>query len=465
MMRRNNRTNRLIKWIVDISDIVLLNGIIIVFSHLHWRMIMWGDEKFEIFFLVNNLALVLTLMQFPTVVHLRRINFVDILKRIVELVVMHTILAYLLMKALTHTFPVGRIQLEIGIVSAVFLLLVHLIERRLIRYYRESGWNSRYVVLVGSDPALVDVYRKLKDDPTLGYVILGYYGDEKLSDLDYLGSLADFKGKLDKPEELMLGDELYLCVSRMEKELVTEVSNMCNRQLIRFYYIPLSIESLGLNLKSELLDDIEIFTTFENPVRNSVNMAIKRTFDIFMSVLFLIFTALLFPFICFFIKKQSPGPVFFRQERTGLDGKAFSCIKFRSMALNEESDRIQATKNDPRKYPFGDFMRRTSIDELPQFWNVLKGDMSVVGPRPHMLKHTEIYSQLIGKYMVRHFVKPGLTGWAQVSGFRGETKELWQMEERVKRDIWYMEHWNLWLDLRIILKTIKLLFVMDKNAY
>lgn len=135
------------------------------------------------------------------------------------------------------------------------------------------------------------------------------------------------------------------------------------------------------------------------------------------------------------------------------------------MDVNDDSDIVQATKDDPRKFPFGDFMRRTNIDELPQFWNVLKGDMSVVGPRPHMLKHTEIYSQLIGKYMVRHFVKPGLTGWAQVSGFRGETKELWQMEERVKRDIWYMEHWSIWLDLRIILKTIRLLFTVDKNAY
>ena len=243
------------------------------------------------------------------------------------------------------------------------------------------------------------------------------------------------------------------------------LGNMCNRQLIRFYYVPLSVECLGLNLKSELLDDIEIFTTFENPVSNSVNTVIKRISDIFMSIIFLLITVFMIPVIWFFIRRQSPGPILFRQKRTGLDGKVFTCLKFRSMDVNDDSDIVQATKDDPRKFPFGDFMRRTNIDELPQFWNVLKGDMSVVGPRPHMLKHTEIYSQLIGKYMVRHFVKPGLTGWAQVSGFRGETKELWQMEERVKRDIWYMEHWSIWLDLRIILKTIRLLFTVDKNAY
>ena len=151
--------------------------------------------------------------------------------------------------------------------------------------------------------------------------------------------------------------------------------------------------------------------------------------------------------------------------RTGLDGRTFNMYKFRSMHVNDDADTLQATKDDPRKYPFGDFMRKTNIDELPQLWNVLRGDMSIVGPRPHMLLHTEMYSQLINKYKVRLFVKPGMTGWAQVNGFRGETKELWQMEGRVKRDIWYMENWSIWLDIRIILLTMKLLFRHDRNAY
>jgi putative colanic acid biosynthesis UDP-glucose lipid carrier transferase len=135
------------------------------------------------------------------------------------------------------------------------------------------------------------------------------------------------------------------------------------------------------------------------------------------------------------------------------------------MQVNQDADKVQATKDDPRKYPFGSFMRRLNIDELPQFFNVLRGNMSIVGPRPHMLEHTRQYSQLIDKYMVRHFVKPGVTGWAQVCGFRGETKELWQMEERVKRDIWYMEHWTIWLDIRIIWLTFRKTIIQDKNAY
>jgi putative colanic acid biosynthesis UDP-glucose lipid carrier transferase len=240
---------------------------------------------------------------------------------------------------------------------------------------------------------------------------------------------------------------------------------MCDHKVVRFFYVPVSVETIGLSLKRELLDDMEVFTTYENPLQNSVNRVIKRLFDICFSIVFLIPTALIFPFVFIIIKIQSPGPLFFRQKRTGLDGKDFEMLKFRSMHVNKDADKIQATKDDPRKYPSGNFMRKSNIDELPQFLNVLKGDMSIVGPRPHMLLHTEMYSELIDKYMVRHFVKPGLTGWAQVTGFRGETKELWQMEGRVKRDIWYMEHWSIWLDIRIIWMTMKTFFVHDQNAY
>ena len=164
-------------------------------------------------------------------------------------------------------------------------------------------------------------------------------------------------------------------------------------------------------------------------------------------------------------KIQSPGPIFFRQLRTGLDGKSFYCLKFRSMHVNKDADRLQATKDDPRKFSYGNIMRKTNIDELPQFINVLLGDMSVVGPRPHMLKHTEEYSNIINRYMVRHLAKPGITGLAQVSGFRGETQKLSQMEDRVKKDIEYIENWTLLLDIRIIVKTVTNVFAGEKNAY
>ena len=483
-MGNNNQSNRLIKWLVMAGDFALLNAVILAFSHWHWRMSSWPEGRIEIFILVNNLALLLSEMRFSTIIHLRLVGAGDILKRIVGLTIMQSIVAYVLLKVIDYDLPIGLLQWAIGTAFVSILMVKRLVERWFVKLYREAGRNSRAVTLVGSDSELVVIYNKLRTDPTLGYNILGYYGDESLAEtaekslekfkqkqsrwnqsLKWLGSLEDFKMKLNTPDELVLGDELYLCVSRMSKSLVRKTSSLCDQRVIRFFYVPVSVESLGINLKREMLDDVEVFTTYENPLQNSVNRAVKRLFDIVMSVIFLIPTILLLPFIWMIIKIQSPGPLFFKQQRTGLDGQTFNMLKFRSMHVNKDADKVQATENDPRKYPFGNFMRKSNIDELPQFINVLRGDMSIVGPRPHMLAHTEMYSQLIDKYMVRHFVRPGITGWAQVTGYRGETKELWQMEGRVKRDIWYMEHWSIWLDIRIIWMTTKTIFIHDKNAY
>ncbi|MDE6262217.1 MAG: sugar transferase, partial [Muribaculaceae bacterium] len=164
-------------------------------------------------------------------------------------------------------------------------------------------------------------------------------------------------------------------------------------------------------------------------------------------------------------KISSPGPVLFKQTRHGYSGREFTCLKFRTMKVNSDSDRKQATDRDPRKTRVGDFLRRTSLDELPQFINVWMGDMSVVGPRPHMLAHTEQYRQLIDRYMLRHMVKPGITGWAQVSGYRGNTDELWKMEKRVNADVWYIEHWSWMLDLKIIVRTVYNAIRGEENAY
>ena len=484
-MRNNNQSNRLIKWVVMAGDFVLLNIIVWLLAKMYWRVDTWPEQSLKIFILVNNIALMLAQTRFSTIVHLRLVSAGDVIRRIVGLTVVQSILAYILLKVFDYYLPVGPLQYVIGTVFFLLLLVKRLVERWFIRLYREAGRNSRSVTLVGSDSELMEVYWKLKNDATLGYKIMGYYGDEsfktlveesaqhrangrkrkKEEDIERLGSLDDLMDAINSLDELSLGDELYLCISRKERRSIKRISQYCDHKVVRFFYVPVSVESTGLNLKREYLDDMEVYTTYENPLQNSVNRAIKRLFDIVLSLVFLIPTAIIFPFIYLIIKIQSPGPILFKQKRTGLDGKTFNCYKFRSMHVNADADKVQATKDDPRKYPFGNFMRKANIDELPQFLNVLQGRMSIVGPRPHMLAHTEQYSELIDKYMVRHFVKPGVTGWAQVTGFRGETKELWQMEGRVKRDIWYMEHWSIWLDLRIIWMTFKSIFIHDKNAY
>src|ERR1700744_46498 len=192
----------------------------------------------------------------------------------------------------------------------------------------------------------------------------------------------------------------------------------------------------------------------------------KRSFDILFSLFIIFFVfSWLYPILAILIKLESKGPVFFVQLRTGRNNMHFKCYKFRSMRVNGDADKKQATLNDHRITRIGAFMRKTSLDEIPQFFNVLIGNMSIVGPRPHMISHTEQYSQLIDKFMVRHFLKPGITGYAQTNGFRGETKTTEDMLKRVEADVWYLENWSFLLDLKIIFLTMWNFVKGDKNAF
>ena len=470
-MNSNSQTNSLMMYLIIGVDFMLINILLLLLTDYHPWFDTWSPSKIRTLILLNNLALLISEYFNPPVIHKRVISVGDILNRILRLVLVQSFLAFFFMKSLSLSFVGGRFQSIFCLLYFISILILRSLERIVIKKYRKVGGNSRSVLFIGADSELLNVYHRLQDDASMGYRIMGYYADEEMTDvpedveLKRLGTLQEFLKEMDGKEEQFVCDEMYVCLSRRDKDTVRRLSHFCDQHVIRFYFVPVSVETLGINLKRELLDDMEVYTTYEIPLAVPLNKLIKRTFDIVLSLVFLIPTAILFPFVYVIIKLQSPGPIFFKQARTGLDGRDFNMLKFRSMHVNKDADRLQATKDDPRKYPFGNFMRKSNIDELPQFLNVLKGDMSIVGPRPHMLAHTEQYSQLIDKYMVRHFVKPGLTGWAQVTGFRGETKELWQMEGRVKRDIWYIEHWSIWLDIRIIWMTAKTIFIHDKNAY
>ena len=232
-----------------------------------------------------------------------------------------------------------------------------------------------------------------------------------------------------------------------------------------FIYVPKFNKMLNGQFQPSSMGNMPILKHSISPLHKRWNKVVKRILDLMVSVPFLIVSPIIFIPVAIIIKLTSPGPVIFKQKRTGIYGRDFMCYKFRTMRVNADSDKVQATENDPRKTKFGDFLRRSSIDELPQFFNVLLGNMSVVGPRPHMLSHTEEYSALIDKYMVRHAVKPGITGWAQVNGYRGGTKHLWQMEKRVEYDVWYIRNWNIFLDIKIIFLTAFNGLRKDKNAY
>ena len=470
-MRNNDHTNLLIKWSVIFLDFALINLLMWLLVKFHPTIIEWTGDRKRIFFLACNLAMMMSEYRFFTVIHRRRVTSTDIVQRIIGLTMLHIVLAYLILKVLVYDMPVGIILLQMDTLLFVILFFGRIIERLVVKHYRMSGGNFRTVTLVGSDSKLLEIYKRLTNDPTRGFKVLGYYGNDSIEGNDgkliRLGSLDELMEKRHTPNNLIIGDDLYVCLSRLESKTIKQISRMCEENVTRFYYVPVSVETIGLPLRRESLDEIEVFSTYENPLQNPVNQFIKRLFDIVMSLVALLCILPFLPVIAFMIKKQSPnGPVFFKQPRTGLDGKDFYCYKFRSMHPNkDESGLVQARKDDPRKFPFGNFMRKASIDELPQFWNVLKGDMSIVGPRPHPVALNEEYVKLIDKYMVRHFVKPGLTGFAQTTGFRGETEELWQMEGRVKRDIWYMEHWSFWLDLRIMWWTVRQILLRDEQAY
>lgn len=340
------------------------------------------------------------------------------------------------------------------------------IVHNILKHSRSKGHNQRYVILVGHPWNLEDIYHTLNDH-SLGFKILGIFTRKELPEDMQLKNLGDRRMVMSYLRQHQEVTDLYMVPDTDYTAETDEIFRYCEDHMIRFYALPVFMEFLTKRMELSHLGSTMLLSVRNEPLQDPVNRGVKRLFDILTSGLFLL---TVFPIVYLIagiiIKIQSPGPILFKQKRNGLDGKEFYCLKFRSMHVNKDSDRIQATKNDPRKFKFGNLMRKTNIDELPQFINVFKGDMSLVGPRPHMLLHTQEYSRLIRRYMVRHLVKPGITGWAQVQGFRGETKTLDQMENRIKADIWYVENWSFGLDLRIMWRTLlNMLRHNEENAY
>lgn len=361
-------------------------------------------------------------------------------------------------------FALWRLLLMFLVVD-VTLIFWRFLCRWAIRSFRSSGRNVHRIVFVGCGANVLELYNEMKN-PFYGYKVLGYFNDEPSPNapegLEYLGKVNEVDAYLSGANV----QQLYCSLPSVMSTEIVNIINFCEHHCIRFFSVPNVRNYLKRRMNLELLGSVPVLYIREDPLLSGGNRLIKRAFDVIVSGLFMIpFWLIIFPVVAIISKITQPGPVFFRQKRNGLNGEEFYCYKFRSMKVNAEADKVQATEHDPRKTKFGEFLRRSNIDELPQFINVLKGDMSIVGPRPHMLAHTEEYSALIDKYMVRHWVRPGITGWAQVTGARGETRELWQMEERIVKDIWYVEHWSVWLDVRIIFMTLWNVIVGDKQAY
>lgn len=289
-----------------------------------------------------------------------------------------------------------------------------------------------------------------------------YFVEEKYRESNNSKCISQFFKDLDRFHI----NNIVLCDNRIDIELYHKIIDIAEHKMIRIYMVPDFKNKLLSSYYLEIIHDVPFLKLIKEPLSSPKKQFLKRTFDFLFSLFVTVFLlSWLIPIVAIVIKLESKGPVFFVQKRSGLKNKAFGCIKFRSMAVNEIADLQIAKKNDSRVTKFGAFMRKTSIDELPQFLNVLVGNMSIVGPRPHMLSQTEQYSKITKKYMTRHIVKPGITGWAQVMGARGEIFSDRDMQKRIEKDIWYIQHWSFFLDVKIIFLTFYNVVKGDKQAY
>jgi len=337
---------------------------------------------------------------------------------------------------------------------------------KLIYLYRKSGFNYKRVVIIGGSEVAKQLYTYFISDDALGVRVKAIFSETNLS---FQTKENIQLGTLDDIQEFSLDnqiDEIYYAMPLTYTEKITKLVDFCDKNMIRFKVVPDFRGFLFKRVNIDFFDDVPVVTLRGEPLTDITNRFLKRVFDIVFSTLVIVFIlSWMYPIIAILIKLSSKGPILFKQMRSGVGNVDFTCYKFRSMNQSSDADILQAVKGDSRITKIGAFLRKSSLDEFPQFINVFLGNMSIVGPRPHMLAHTQEYSALINKYMVRQLVKPGITGAAQIRGYRGETKELSDMEGRVRLDVWYIENWSLSLDINIIFQTVWNAIKGDENAF
>jgi len=375
----------------------------------------------------------------------------------------------LMIVSILTTFDVFRIDTRFLIVvyalAAILIIGMRLFYKLILKYIEFSGFDQRKVVIVGATGSGVALYQYFSTHQAAGYLFKGFFEDKPDADLV---SQQLVVGKLREVKDFCLReniDEIYFALPLTQNKLLHDIEKFADDNCIYFRIAPDFSHVVNEKCHIFLINSVPVFTPRNEPLGISWNAVVKRVFDIAFSslVIFLLFP-IVFPVIALAIRFDSDGPIFFKQLRPGKKNKLFDCYKFRTMYVNDDTEK-QATKNDSRVTRVGSFLRKTNLDELPQFFNVLLGNMSVVGPRPNLISQLEKYSKSIQLYKVRHFITPGITGYAQVNGFRGETKDPELMKKRVYYDVLYLENWSLALDIKIIFLTVWNMIKGEKNAY
>lgn len=335
----------------------------------------------------------------------------------------------------------------------------------LLRSIRQRGYNKQFILILGAGTLGKTFYRKLLNYPEMGYEVVGFLDDQAIWDSQEIKQCKPIMGKLNDLENILneqLIDEVIIALPLDAHHKFPNIINTCEKAGVRTLIIPDFFDYLPARPYFDNFAGMPMINVRDIPLDVMRNRVFKRSFDVIFALIAIIISAPVMLTVALGIKLTSPGPILFKQERVGLNRRNFYMYKFRSMKVSSEqvADTQWTTVNDPRKTKFGSFLRKTSLDELPQFFNVLFGHMSVVGPRPERPHFVEQFKEEIPKYMVKHHVRPGITGWAQSNGLRGDTS----IEERIEHDIFYIENWSLLFDIKIIWRTIWNGFI-NKNAY
>ena len=462
------RFSRYFKLCFLLWDIVLLNvAIILSFLFRYDSLNRLDLKEIQTISLLSNLFWVILLLRKDSYRIIRVERIESILNRTIQMIVFHVALIVTFVVVLKYN-EISRLRLfYFYVIFFVFLFVSRVLFMKVLKYVRKKGYNFKNVIIVGANDSGEYMRKILSKDLTYGYRVLGFF-DDKVDPYAFISS--PILGGFDAIPDYIINenvDEMYIALHIDNIKTINYLTQLCERYMVRIKFIPdFQLYTKSRKVEISFYENTPVLTLRKEPLEVTFNLLTKKIFDVCFSFLVIVLLfPWLFPILILLIKLDSPGPVFFKQERSGRDNRAFVCLKFRTMRVNAASDTKQATLGDERVTKLGAFLRRSNMDELPQFFNVFLGTMSVVGPRPHMLKHTEQYSELINNYLVRHYAKPGITGWAQVNGFRGETKELIDMKDRVDHDIWYIENWSLLLDLKIIYRTVLNVFRGEKNAY
>ena len=445
-------------------DIISLNLVILLTSYFVDRAWAFEQEEYHVLFAMINLFWMGSV--YITSLYLAKewLDFEVFFKRTVKSYLI-TLLALFLFIFLYH-FPFSRIYILVLIVGfGVILLLNRIFFNLLIFSLRNKFRLQKNVVILGYNDNSKRLLRYFREESKFVHVA-GCFEDEErvVSDENFplRGNLGDVMKFVHENKVT----EIYSTLAPEHFPDLYELAKQAESQFVHFRFVPDYKIFVNRNIYVDFIDNIPVLSLRNEPLEDTGNRIKKRLFDIAFSSLVIIFLlSWLIPIMALLIRLSSKGPIFFTQMRSGKSNQPFLCIKFRSLRMNDDANKKQVTRNDDRVTKIGRFMRKTNLDELPQFFNVFMGDMSVVGPRPHMLKHTEDFSNIYKQYMIRHFVKPGVTGWAQVNGFRGEITDNLFLQKRIEHDIWYMENWTLLLDMKIILMTAFLSVKGDKNAF